>query len=1011
MSDDSARSEAAAKPVIFISYSHKDEPEKPAEGEVQWLSFVRTYLQPAVKHGVVDLFDDQRLAGGAALDPEIEKKLRTCDVFLLLISAHSLASPYIFDTEIRITRERLSSGEDVRFYPLLLTPTPKVALDKLKDMVIRPRDAKPLSAFPYGERIQLMNDAADEIAAIAAEISNRKPLLPLRPQQPAFVHITGLPETAYEHLVGRERELEQLDDAWVNRNTNILSLIAEGGAGKSALVNEWLKRMQADNYRGSEAVLGWSFYSQGTKERATSAEPFLTWALEKLRIKINTTGVSAKADAIAEAMVQRRILLILDGMEPLQQGPGVQTGQLKDPGLRSLLRRFAAVPSSHEHGLIILTSRIAVTDVARWKDTSAPVERVDKLSNQAGAALLRDNGVWGTDNELKVAAHTFGGHPLALALLASFLKETQFGDVRRHDRVRDFFADSESPRHDHARRVMESYEKEWLSGQPVQHAIMRIVGLFDRPASVDCLRALRAKPTIAGLTDMVVDLEEGEWQRAVARLREVRLLAPPDPSTRDALDAHPLIREWFGLRLKKTNREAWRAAHGRLYEHLRDTTKEADEPSLEHLGLLYQAIVNGCQAGRYQETLGAIYWARICKRGVSQKVGNREIQTLGSHGVLKLGLVGSELAAMASFFKRPYQEPVHTISKSAAADILQVAAVCLRSQGRLTEALSVDRALLSRMEPTRNKINGIAAAIDLSEVELLVGEIASAVHTANQAIKIADQIRAPHLQVVARSTRANALFAHGQSDEAERLFAEAERTQQHHSYELPLLYGVQGYWYCDLLLATRRWQAVTERSRWMRRIENKDTPLLDKGLARLAAGRGHVGLALTALKSTGSFDPGSISLARSLLDESIDWTRTAGTFDILPSCIFVRAAFRRSAGDWDGSARDLDEVEEIAEPGPMRLYLCDMALERARLAFAEIEAFAPLNGFTGDSPSKPVAPDVTEAAGLKDDAEKQLAIGADYVETCGYHRRDEELVELQAVLRGEKKFADLPPRV
>ena len=49
---------------------------------------------------------------------------------------------------------------------------------------------------------------------------------------------------------------------------------------------------------------------------------------------------------------------------------------------------------------------------------------------RGGAALLRDNGVWGTD-EAKAAAHDFGGHPLALGLLASFLKETQTGDVRR----------------------------------------------------------------------------------------------------------------------------------------------------------------------------------------------------------------------------------------------------------------------------------------------------------------------------------------------------------------------------------------------------------------------------------------------------------------------------------------------------------------------------------------------------------------------------------------------------
>jgi hypothetical protein len=39
------------KPRIFISYAYADEPEKPTEGEVKWLSFVKGHLGPAVKHG------------------------------------------------------------------------------------------------------------------------------------------------------------------------------------------------------------------------------------------------------------------------------------------------------------------------------------------------------------------------------------------------------------------------------------------------------------------------------------------------------------------------------------------------------------------------------------------------------------------------------------------------------------------------------------------------------------------------------------------------------------------------------------------------------------------------------------------------------------------------------------------------------------------------------------------------------------------------------------------------
>ena len=89
-----------------------------------------------------------------------------------------------------------------------------------------------------------------------------------------------------------------------------------------------------------------------------------------------------------------------------------------------------------------------------------------------------------------------------------------------------------------------------------------------------------------------------------------------------------------------------------------------------------------------------------------------------------------------------------------------------------------------------------------------------------------------------------------------------------------------------------------------------------------------------------------------------------------------------------------------------------MAIERVRLAFAQIEAFAPLNGLLEtNNPPKPIQPSAEEIACLKEEATAQLKIAADYIASCGYHRRDEELAELQAVLRGERKFADLPPRV
>src|SRR2546428_11389952 len=49
-------------------------------------------------------------------------------------------------------------------------------------------------------------------------------------------------------------------------------------------------------------------------------------------------------------------------------------------------------------------------------------------------------------------------------------------------------------------------------------ALPIFLGLFDRPASKDCLEALRARPPIAGLTEPLVGLALKDWKLALNRL-------------------------------------------------------------------------------------------------------------------------------------------------------------------------------------------------------------------------------------------------------------------------------------------------------------------------------------------------------------------------------------------------------------------------------------------------------------------------------------------------------------
>jgi hypothetical protein len=192
-----------------------------------------------------------------------------------------------------------------------------------------------------------------------------------------------------------------------------------------------------------------------------------------------------------------------------------------------------------------------------------------------------------------------------------------------------------------------------------------------------------------------------------------------------------LVREWFGDRLRQTNEAAWKAAHGRLYEHLRDATKEGPTPTLSDLAPLYQAIPHGCRAERHQEALDNIYRNRICRR---QADGRTEFYSFN-----KLGAFGSDLAAISWFFVAPYTSPVAALSEVDRAWALSVASFSLRAQGRIAEAMPAWRGG-SRMEAERSDWRSAAiTASMLSQSELLVGAVAAAVTDAEQSVDYADR--------------------------------------------------------------------------------------------------------------------------------------------------------------------------------------------------------------------------------------------------------------------------------
>src|ERR1700675_678924 len=95
---------------------------------------------------------------------------------------------------------------------------------------------------------------------------------------------------------------------------------------------------------------------------------------------------------------------------------------------------------------------------------------------------------------------------------------------------------------------MESYQA-WL-GEGPELSVLRMLGLFDRPADENALEVLLKPPAIPGLTEALTYLSPTEWRTILARLRRAKLLSGEDPHNRGDLDTHPLVREYFGEQLR-----------------------------------------------------------------------------------------------------------------------------------------------------------------------------------------------------------------------------------------------------------------------------------------------------------------------------------------------------------------------------------------------------------------------------------------------------------------------------
>jgi len=254
-----------------------------------------------------------------------------------------------------------------------------------------------------------------------------------------------------ENFTGRVQERKLLSD-WLGKDgCHILSLIAMGGMGKSALIWTWLHsdildqtlpgmlpdteeerkecRIQEDSLPSS--IFWWSFYDQ-----EASFDKFLEWLSIQITKETKMSNIYPskydKIKAIINKLRDNRFLLILDGFErelraystlnaAYQEEPVVDGGdkgfnRCTDINADTFLRSLAAFPLKSK---ILLTSRLLpfeLNEIASCKSMN-----LIGMKSDDAVRFYHSIGIKGTRAEIELACEPYEYHPLALRVLAGLI--------------------------------------------------------------------------------------------------------------------------------------------------------------------------------------------------------------------------------------------------------------------------------------------------------------------------------------------------------------------------------------------------------------------------------------------------------------------------------------------------------------------------------------------------------------------------------------------------------------
>jgi tetratricopeptide (TPR) repeat protein len=240
------------QPLVFISYSHKDEEEKEK---------LLSHLGVLGKADLIDVWCDDRIGAGSDWEQEIRQAMAQAKVAILLVSANFLTSDFILGEELPTLLQR-REAEGLTVFPVIAKACAWETVEWLAKMNVRPKNGRPVWGDAGIHVDEDLAAVAKEVAAIVrgapytTSVSQPDTFLavldamPLEEIPPVAPPPPGsrMPLSPNPLFVGREEDLKTLTAALKGGETvaigqvQIAAATGLGGIGKTQLAVEFVHR-------------------------------------------------------------------------------------------------------------------------------------------------------------------------------------------------------------------------------------------------------------------------------------------------------------------------------------------------------------------------------------------------------------------------------------------------------------------------------------------------------------------------------------------------------------------------------------------------------------------------------------------------------------------------------------------------------------------------------------------------------------------------------------------------